>query len=68
MANAIAGLACAASYQSGIDRHFLWERRNETVASYNMSVADMVQAISNLRDDLDGPAVGCSRGAAGRGV
>jgi hypothetical protein len=64
VANAIAGLACAASYQSGIDRHFLWERRNETVASYDMSVADIVQAISTLRVDLDGPAVGCGGGGS----
>jgi hypothetical protein len=38
VANCIAGLAGAASYQSGIDRHFLWQRRNETVPEYNMTV------------------------------
>lgn len=38
VANSISGLACAASYQSGIDRHFLWQRRNETVPEYGMTV------------------------------
>jgi hypothetical protein len=34
----IAGLIGASSYQSGADRHFLWQRRNETVPEYNMTV------------------------------
>jgi hypothetical protein len=38
VSNCIAGLAGAASYQSGVDRHFLWQRRNETVPEYNMTV------------------------------
>jgi hypothetical protein len=55
IANAIAGLATSASYQSGVDRHMMWLRRNETVEPFGVSLHDMVQAISNLRDDLDGP-------------
>eukprot|EP00882_Tetradesmus_deserticola_P001009 GHRQ01001092.1.p1 GENE.GHRQ01001092.1~~GHRQ01001092.1.p1 ORF type:complete len:409 (+),score=152.07 GHRQ01001092.1:202-1428(+) len=55
VANAISGLATSASYQSGVDRHFLWQRRNETVPEYGMTVQQIVMAISNLRDELDGP-------------
>ncbi len=33
------------------------QRRNETVEPFGVSLHDMVQAISNLRDDLDGPQV-----------
>ncbi|KAF6253913.1 ferritin-like domain-containing protein [Scenedesmus sp. NREL 46B-D3] len=55
VANAISGLATSASYQSGVDRHFLWQRRNETVPEYNMTVQEIVLAISNYRDELDGP-------------
>lgn len=54
VANAISGLATSASYQSGVDRHFLWQRRNETVPEYNMTVQEIVLAISNYRDELDG--------------
>jgi hypothetical protein len=56
VSNAISGLATSASYQSGVDRHHLWLRRNETVPEYGLTVADIVMAISNYRDDLDGPA------------
>jgi hypothetical protein len=38
VSNCISGLATSASYQSGVDRHFLWQRRNETVPEYNMTV------------------------------
>lgn len=56
VSNAISGLATSASYQSGVDRHHLWMRRNETVPEYGMTVHEIVMAISNYRDDLDGPA------------
>eukprot|EP00775_Hariotina_reticulata_P002749 gene2749-3044_t len=55
VSNAISGLATSASYQSGVDRHHLWQRRNETLPEYNMTVQEVVLAISNLRDELDGP-------------
>jgi hypothetical protein len=58
IANVIAGLASVASYQNGVTRHMLWERRNQSVAGYtNMSVADMVAAITSYQDTLDGPNV-----------
>lgn len=57
VADGISGLACGASYQSAVDRHLLWQRRNETVIPYNIPVWVAVQNISNLRNDLDGPAV-----------
>jgi hypothetical protein len=41
VANAISGLATSASYQSGVDRHFLWQRRNETVPEYGMTVQEV---------------------------
>eukprot|EP00879_Flechtneria_rotunda_P017454 GHRR01018292.1.p1 GENE.GHRR01018292.1~~GHRR01018292.1.p1 ORF type:complete len:412 (-),score=113.53 GHRR01018292.1:398-1633(-) len=56
VANGISGLATSASYQSGVDRHFLWQRRNESVPEYNMTVHEVVMAISNYRNELDGPA------------
>lgn len=55
IANAIGGLAGSASFQSGVDRLMLWQRRNETVEPFGVSVEVMVQAISDLRDNLDGP-------------
>eukprot|EP00879_Flechtneria_rotunda_P021060 GHRR01022186.1.p1 GENE.GHRR01022186.1~~GHRR01022186.1.p1 ORF type:complete len:280 (-),score=73.94 GHRR01022186.1:2206-3045(-) len=61
VANGISGLATSASYQSGVDRHFLWQRRNESVPEYNMTVHEVVMAISNYRNELDGPAVSLQR-------
>eukprot|EP00878_Enallax_costatus_P000877 GHUV01001004.1.p1 GENE.GHUV01001004.1~~GHUV01001004.1.p1 ORF type:complete len:475 (+),score=107.17 GHUV01001004.1:451-1875(+) len=54
VSNAISGLATSASYQSGVDRHFLWQRRNETVPEYGMTVHEIVMGISNYRDEMDG--------------
>lgn len=57
VAAAIGGLAGGAAYQSAVDRHLLWQRRNETVDTYNVSVAQFVEGISSLRDRYDGPLV-----------
>lgn len=54
----IGGLAGGAAYQSAIDRHLLWQRRNETVQPFGLPVWRVVQAISDLRDRFDGPLVG----------
>lgn len=55
IANAVAGLATSASYQSGVDRAMMWMRRNETVAPFGVTLEEMVAKISDLRDGLDGP-------------
>eukprot|EP00898_Chlorokybus_atmophyticus_P005794 jgi/Chlat1/6215/Chrsp44S05750 len=55
IAAGVAGLATSASYQSAVDRMMIWERRNETVHPYGVSVSDFVLAVSNHRDSLDGP-------------
>ncbi len=57
VAAAIGGLAGGAAYQSAVDRHLLWQRRNETVEPYNVTVAQFVEGISSLRDRYDGPLV-----------
>ncbi len=62
IANAIAGLATSASYQSGVDRAMLWMRRNHTVEPFNVTVEEMVAKSSDLRDKLDGPLVRVKRG------
>lgn len=59
VANAISGLATSASYQSGVDRHFLWQRRNETVPEYNMTVQE-VRAVFVLLDEPGGVVTGNS--------
>jgi hypothetical protein len=55
IANAVAGLATSASYQSGVDRAMMWMRRNYTVKPFGVTVEEMVAKISDLRDGLDGP-------------
>ena len=54
-----AGLAQSAGYQSAAQRFILWERRNETVPPFNLTVAQIAEAVSEYRDSLDGPQVGC---------
>jgi hypothetical protein len=46
VANAISGLATSASYQSGVDRHHLWQRRNQTVPEYGMTVQEVRSQVS----------------------
>lgn len=55
--DAAAGLAVSAGYQASTQRFYLWQNRDVIVQPFGVSVADVVQAISNYRDSLDGPAV-----------
>lgn len=48
------GLAGSAWAQSAADRYILWERRNETVPEFNVTVAEAFARISALRDTFDG--------------
>jgi hypothetical protein len=57
VAASIFGLAGGAAYQSAVDRHLLWQRRNETVEPYGVTVQQFVEGISALRDQYDGPLV-----------
>eukprot|EP00898_Chlorokybus_atmophyticus_P002674 jgi/Chlat1/3407/Chrsp23S03813 len=38
LADAVAGLACSASYQSAVDRQLLWDRRSFTIEEYSLRV------------------------------
>ncbi len=57
IANGVAGLSGGASYQSAVDRGLLWLRRDEVVQPYGLKVSEVVQAVSDLRNRLDGPLV-----------
>ncbi len=57
LADLVAGLSTTAAYQAGVDRLHMWQRRNETVMPYNISLATFVAAVSNLRNMLDGAPV-----------
>lgn len=52
-----AGLAVSAGYQASAQRFYLYQNRDVIVQPFNVSVADVMQAISNYRDSLDGPTV-----------
>lgn len=57
MRDGAAGLAVSAGYQASSQRFILWQNRNVIVQPFNVTVAEVVQAISNYRDSLDGTAV-----------
>ncbi|GAB4821503.1 hypothetical protein N2152v2_008549 [Parachlorella kessleri] len=52
--NIFGGFAGSAYGQSSADRHILWERRNDWVPEFNVSVAQAFDRLSALRDTLDG--------------
>ncbi len=55
--DAAGGLAVSAGYQAAAQRFILYERRDQIVEPLNITVAEAMQAISDYRDSLDGPAV-----------
>ncbi|GAQ80483.1 hypothetical protein KFL_000550140 [Klebsormidium nitens] len=55
MRDGAAGLAVSAGYQAAAQRWILWERRNRLVEPFKLTVAQVVEAISEYRDSLDGP-------------
>lgn len=55
MRDGAAGLAVSAGYQASTQRFILWQNRNVIVQPFGRPVSDIVQAISNYRDALDGP-------------
>ncbi|KAI7837656.1 hypothetical protein COHA_008518 [Chlorella ohadii] len=52
-----AGLAGSANYQSAADRYILWERRDEMVPEFNVTVTEFMDALSALRQRLTGPVL-----------
>lgn len=50
-----AGILAVEAYHAGAIRHELYRRRNDPAAA-GLNVGQVVQAISNLRDSVDGPS------------
>lgn len=52
-----AGLAGSAGYQSAADRYILWERRNEKIPEFDVTVEEAFEKVSQLRQKWTGDVI-----------